>query len=813
MTSEKGRVSSIETQFDTARKFVSDIAVSLAKFRSSLDEGGAKNWIQPESRTKLDELIVRLGAIKGELDNPTFKIAMIGTTSSGKSTMLNALIGRQIAPIEADEMSAGVVSIRHGDTLSMFVKETQGMTWPAGDYNVKSDMEIYDAMRDNEKGIMALYRKACKAAKDSAEILAPEIEITAPLAPKCGGIPGFRFPESVNLQFFDLPGLKNEKDRKNLQIIQQYLKNAFLIVVLNYDDTNTDNREKLLQEIYDNVIAVCRNKEAVLYVLNKVDRRTKNDNPLEERCKELSEAIKAKLKLENTPILLPVSVLPLFYIQMAFGVYGLEREMQDQDPEFVRSQLEAFFEYCNNLIRKMKKESPEKKAWFNEHDEDSDGDWSPTEIYRLLGWLYDDCNVRSIWNELAAKLRQYVGAVIIAPIFGNFFNEIQSFISSLNDQEKILGLQTEGEIKKEKESLAETVKKMNGIIKEFEGHLSANFKSALTSLQAPNQDINQDVVNQFFLEQRGTMRDIRNSLVDTLATPPLAYLSSADSHCSDLKKQLEEVVAGDMPEKIADYAESLRGHGYTTEMAEKGFVQEFREAGIAGNSEYKKLQNIKQLLLGFYWQMKQAFVKRGEYLLQAHINDFSEGVQRLLQTETRKLFDDLSIVTGSGQSGLRPYEIKNFKFEITLPDNVFTIPDKIANEKFNKSESYQVETGSCFKSTETRYKDVGMVRETIPSAATIRNQWEDGIEKGENAIWEKMFDSIENITMGEISRIAANLETNAKLLENALNKQFELVKQDKKSFMNAAHESLVPLNQCARISQEYSDSLLGGDNA
>jgi hypothetical protein len=42
------------------------------------------------------------------LQKPSFRIATIGTTSSGKSTIVNALIGRKIAPIEAQEMSAGI---------------------------------------------------------------------------------------------------------------------------------------------------------------------------------------------------------------------------------------------------------------------------------------------------------------------------------------------------------------------------------------------------------------------------------------------------------------------------------------------------------------------------------------------------------------------------------------------------------------------------------------------------------------------------------------------------------------------------------
>jgi ribosome biogenesis GTPase A len=57
-----------------------------------------------EFRQAYEESVVRL-------NNPNFTIATIGTTSSGKSTIVNALIGRKIAPIEAGEMSGGVLTI------------------------------------------------------------------------------------------------------------------------------------------------------------------------------------------------------------------------------------------------------------------------------------------------------------------------------------------------------------------------------------------------------------------------------------------------------------------------------------------------------------------------------------------------------------------------------------------------------------------------------------------------------------------------------------------------------------------------------
>ena len=66
------------------------------------------------------------------LENPSLSIAMIGTTSSGKSTIVNALIGRKVAPMEAGEMSGGVLTLRHSNERKLVVEETEAATWETG---------------------------------------------------------------------------------------------------------------------------------------------------------------------------------------------------------------------------------------------------------------------------------------------------------------------------------------------------------------------------------------------------------------------------------------------------------------------------------------------------------------------------------------------------------------------------------------------------------------------------------------------------------------------------------------------------------
>jgi len=48
---------------------------------------------------------------RSRLERPRLVVATFGTTSAGKSTIVNALVGRRIAPIENGEMSAGILKI------------------------------------------------------------------------------------------------------------------------------------------------------------------------------------------------------------------------------------------------------------------------------------------------------------------------------------------------------------------------------------------------------------------------------------------------------------------------------------------------------------------------------------------------------------------------------------------------------------------------------------------------------------------------------------------------------------------------------
>lgn len=160
------------------------------------------------------------------LETPSLSIATIGTTSSGKSTIVNALIGRKVAPIEAGEMSGGILTLQHSDECRLIVEKTEGATWEVGTWSGLSDEALYERIRNS---VMLPYHDTRK----KKNCMAPRVTAFVPLLPVSEqNLLGL--PPGVGVELIDLPGLKSIQDRDNLEVIQERVHKAFSLVALDY---------------------------------------------------------------------------------------------------------------------------------------------------------------------------------------------------------------------------------------------------------------------------------------------------------------------------------------------------------------------------------------------------------------------------------------------------------------------------------------------------------------------------------------------------------------------------------------------------
>ncbi|HEY9817497.1 MAG TPA: dynamin family protein, partial [Candidatus Obscuribacterales bacterium] len=309
-----------------------------------------------------DEAIARL-------ETPKLYIATIGTTSSGKSTLVNALIGRRIAPIERGEMSGGVLRLRHGDTRELHIAETDGAVWDTGAWNDLEDGEIYDRIRDR---VMRLYHSS----RREKDLQAPEVAVTLPILPVADpSLLGL--PDGIEFELVDLPGLKSVQDKDNLKVIQSYVSQAFSVVTLDYGQVDDQQRQKLLDEL-KNVVEYLNARtnsnehtdsnertDSMVFVLNRVDMRGSDDLPLEECIQQLQHEIQQVLKLKTLPDVMPLSARLLYYAQCAWGTGALSGR-SEVSPDARNQRLTAMFHDCGPLIRAKTRGDRQIKAWMRD---------------------------------------------------------------------------------------------------------------------------------------------------------------------------------------------------------------------------------------------------------------------------------------------------------------------------------------------------------------------------------------------------------------------------------------------------------------
>jgi replication fork clamp-binding protein CrfC len=296
----------IESKLNNTRNLLQELGNSVSSLVNSspdvFDDLGIQTCLQ-EFLTVYKEAVQRL-------EYPSFRIATLGTTSSGKSTIVNALIGRKIAPIEAGEMSGGVLTLKHSQEHRLMIAETENPAWDTGEWTGLSDEDLYQRIRT----VMQSYHDARK----KREYVAPQVTAYVPLLPACdASLLGL--PNEIGVELIDLPGLKSVQDRTNLATIQKQVNKAFSLVALDYMQVDDDHRKRLLEKLKKVVEYLQGRTDSMIFILNRVDQRGADDLPLSVRIDKLKEEIKGVLSLPELPDVLPFNARLLYYAQCVWG--------------------------------------------------------------------------------------------------------------------------------------------------------------------------------------------------------------------------------------------------------------------------------------------------------------------------------------------------------------------------------------------------------------------------------------------------------------------------------------------------------------
>ncbi len=223
-------------------------------------------------------------------------ILVTANMSAGKSTLLNALIGKKVNRTQNDACTAKIhflINKAFEDLLSYEY-----------DYELELDATYDILMEDNEKNSQNEIFVGTKFRTLE--------EVTRPVC------------------FIDTPGVNSSQDRIHRNISENSileLKYEMLMYVMNGENIGTDDDRRHLEFISNNY------KGKVLFVINKVDRFRKEDS-VTETIEQVRRDLK-KLGYDN-PIICPISAYAAYLAKMKLFGEKLNEDEQDELDMFYR---------------------------------------------------------------------------------------------------------------------------------------------------------------------------------------------------------------------------------------------------------------------------------------------------------------------------------------------------------------------------------------------------------------------------------------------------------------------------------------------
>lgn len=213
-------------------------------------------------------------------ENEIFPMVVMATMSSGKSTLINALLGQQLLPSRNEACTAKMYSILDDDQANetkIFVTYTNGET-VVKEEDVATELE----KANNNDGVTDILIR--------------------------GHVKGVLNTDKA-LLIVDTPGPNNSRDESHQQVMFDVLKKingGLILYVLNATQLGINDDKKLLSIIRDYIKENA--KVSVLFVINKVDQL---DEERDESVGQLVVMANEYLK-ENgivSPRIIPVSAL------------------------------------------------------------------------------------------------------------------------------------------------------------------------------------------------------------------------------------------------------------------------------------------------------------------------------------------------------------------------------------------------------------------------------------------------------------------------------------------------------------------------
>ena len=418
-----------------------------------------------------------------------FEINVVGTMSSGKSTLINALLGKKLMPAAQTATTATIVRIIAADqeTFSAIAYDKSGNVVKQID---DVTLEIMQNL-NNDPSISTI------------EIL--------------GKIP-FVKTAGMKLVLVDTPGPNNSRDNKHREMTERMIQNSdnsLVLYIMNGEQLGINDDKLLLDSICDEMGKKGKkSRERFLFIMNKMDSFNPDSETDGSGCVE-RELKKAKIRLEEkgiyNPNIFPVCSLPI--LQQRANLKGLQaRELRDYK-EFLEVYDEMRFEsyrQFNNL---------------------------PLSICEKFNKILNGCNDEEVRVEVHSGILSIEQAIVLYISKYARTIKIKNLIESFNNNLKELAVNAhiEKAIREDNE--------VKAALEEQIAKIKKNIQSAQNAQELSKSINNIDLRNDIKNELKTYMDAVNGKISKIISVFPSEKIEKSEAleMCNDLEKELKNI--------------------------------------------------------------------------------------------------------------------------------------------------------------------------------------------------------------------------------------------------------------------------------
>lgn len=711
-----------------------------------------------------------------QLAHPTFQLAAVGTTNAGKSTLLNGLIGRMICPMNVGEMSAGLLTVRHAQ---QWVFEAENS--PPPPFIEASEDNVYAFLRERMLADTA-QRQAAGSGATGGRFA--RYRVAAPLLP---ATPGHAFHGAfdgrLGLKVLDLPGLRTINDPANLEVIQDTVKRAFPLVMVDWNALhNREERRKLLAEVKDALRDLDAKESMVVFLLNKVDSWSPTDTSVDAIVEELTAEFQRALDFTDAQ-LIPVSgacILGggrLLTAGSAPGQAALEHALH-QAP-FVRRQLKSRLEAAGD-----------KSEWRATRDrlkglEYTVEDGEPPRADDV-SWFAEQCleagGGETLWQALLSRMQAHTAPLIIHPAtqatrgtLGELSRTLDAYIDGRiiatkeevdarrEDLTKTRALITEA-LEAKKRDLSDQVAALHTIVAEEAGKVGAEtqrIEEVLTELGMSAAE------HPTLFNVRATMSEVLVRLrADVLR--PVTDAMGEFKPGAQVAARLQDRPSAHLRSELSDTWNELRAcQLYSKSIAASGLDKVFDRSELSD----EEVKAVSRALTDAMMALREVLSVEGDRFLQSQ----SLGLRRELQAWTEAVGVEAWAAAATlvaSHIEAAPLRPDMTAAELDLPDptlpaemlalgrpKVATKSNRTAVRTVYRDRTY-TEGRSCRedekvvrKTPEKENYKVPTVRVVLPSADSIHDQFMGAMQSKGDEFWSSYLGWLEDALLAALGQV------------------------------------------------------------